>query len=175
MKNKVITIAMYSLVLFCIVGVVGCNENKADNEEKAKLEELQKEAVRQSGMPNIVNFQEKKNLKWIYELCDREEFRTYTYIVDMHGKLHFFCESIGYGVPYSAQYVNPEKRAYSTSDYTLPQAEPNGLFKPTSSDATWVIAATKDGPAAIYVEQRIVVSPFKLPQAVSQSAEAEQG
>jgi hypothetical protein len=151
------------IAVVCAVSFAGCS-NKADTVERNKLESLQEEAVRQSGMPNIVNFTEKKNLKWIYELCDREKFTTYTYLVDMNGKLHFFCESIGYGVPYSAQYVNPEK--YYTNSTTLPQAEPNGLFKPTSSDATWVIAATPDGPAAVYVEQRIVVSPFKLPQAV---------
>jgi len=153
--------------VLCAVVVVslmtGCNET-TDSKEREQQEKLQAEASRQAGLPNIVNFQEKKNLKWIYELCDRESFTTYTYIVDMHGKLHFLCESIGYGVPYSAQYVNPEKRVKTMGNYyTLPQAEPNGLFKPTSSDATWVIAATENGPQAIYVEQRIVVSPFQLP------------
>lgn len=160
MKSKAMILVA---VCFSAFLVVGC-ENVADQQEKRLLEVLQEEAVRQAGMPNMVNFTEKKNLKWIYELCDREKFTTYTYLVDMHGKLHFFCESIGYGVPYSAQYVNPEK--YNVNGANLPQAEPNGLFKPTSSDATWVIAATEQGPAAIYVEQRIVVSPFKLPQAV---------
>jgi hypothetical protein len=153
-------------MVFIIASVVGCVGNVADEAENRGLEKLQEEAVRQTGMPNIINFTEKKNLKWIYELCDREGFTTYTYIVDLNGKLHFLCESIGYGVPYSAQYVNPEKIVSYAERVNLPQAEPNGLFKPTSSDATWVIAATKDGPAAIYVEQRIVVSPFKLEQAV---------
>ena len=52
---------------------------------------------------------------------------TYTYLVDMQGRLHHVCDSMGYGLPYGVQYSNPEKHlAYGSNDpyhtdYSLPQ------------------------------------------------------
>lgn len=46
------------------------------------------------------------------------------------------------------------------------QADPNGLFSPTSADGTWILMADPNGGTAVkpvYVEPRIIVSPFKLP------------
>ncbi len=82
----------------------------------------------------------------------------------MQGKLIFIGKCIGYGIPYSTQYSNPEKVDYHTSGYvTLPQAEPNGLFMPNSSEGTWLMLLDADGqPHPVYVEPRVVVSPFKL-------------
>ena len=44
------------------------------------------------------------------------------------------------------------------------QAEPNGLFMPSTAEGTWVICAgEKAGDIRpIYVEPRVIVSPFKL-------------
>jgi hypothetical protein len=46
----------------------------------------------------------------------------------------------------------------------LPQADPNGLFMPTSSSATWLmmIDPKTNKPRPVYVEPEIVVSPFPL-------------
>jgi hypothetical protein len=144
----------------------GCENNTAtaDRKEQARQEVVQAESIRQAGIPTITNFTEKKLLKWIYELRDQEKLTTYTYIVDMNGKLHFLCESIGYGFPYSTQYSNPEKwiNTHLNEGYTIAQSEPNGLFMPSSADGTWIIAATEQGPKPIYVEPRVIVSPFKL-------------
>lgn len=74
---------------------------------------------------------------------------------------------IGYGIPYSAQYSNPEKEVYEggydSGFGSLPQPEPNGLFMPESSSATWLIMLDKEGnPRPVYVEPLIIVSPFPL-------------
>jgi hypothetical protein len=47
---------------------------------------------------------------------------------------------------------------------TIPQADPNGLYMPTSSSATWVMLKDpKTGKIhPVYVESDITVSPFKL-------------
>ena len=52
----------------------------ADNELQKKTEIAAADANRQVGMPAIVNFQEKKLLKWIYELCDQEEMICHAYL-----------------------------------------------------------------------------------------------
>jgi len=46
----------------------------------------------------------------------------------------------------------------------LPQADPNGLFMPTSSSATWLmmIDPETNKPRPVYIEPEIVVSPFPL-------------
>ena len=46
----------------------------------------------------------------------------------------------------------------------LPQPDPNGLFMPTSSSATWLMMVDPNGgkPRPVYIEPEIVVSPFPL-------------
>ncbi len=76
----------------------------------------------------------------------------------------FLTRSLGYGLPYSTQFTNPEK-AYNVN-YTMPQPEPNGLFMPTSAEATWVVAVDDSGKEHVmYVEERVMITSFVLPQA----------
>jgi hypothetical protein len=50
-----------------------------------------------TGMPNIVNFREKKLAKTILELRDQEGLVTYAYVeIPMTGKYRFLGESVGY-------------------------------------------------------------------------------
>lgn len=56
--------------------------------------------------------------------------------------------------------MNSSSRDYG---YTITQAEPNGLFMPSSSDGTWVMLLdTAGNPQPIYVEPKVIVSPIKL-------------
>ena len=107
-------------------------------------------------------------MKRLYEMRDRN-IATYTYLVDMQGRLHHVCDSMGYGLPYGVQYSNPEKHlAYGSNDpyhtdYSLPQSEPNGLFMPPNAEGTWVICASTKGEfTPLYLEPRVIVSPFRL-------------
>ena len=48
------------------------------------------EADRQTGMPGIVNYQERKLAKMIFELRDQEDLTTYAYVVShVTGDLRF--------------------------------------------------------------------------------------
>ena len=144
----------------------------SDKAQAIATEQALTEANNQVGMPNIVNWQQKKTLKMIYELCDQEDLICYAYLKsDYTGELTFLGKCVGYGIPFSAQYTNPEKvktvdggEYGALNPYTLQQADPNGLFMPTSSSATWVILINPDtnDPQVAYVEPELVVSPFKL-------------
>ena len=159
---------------FVFLGIDGCGtkevENKADQIQAKLTATAMAEAQRQVGMPNIVNFQQRKLMKMIYELCDKEDLICYAYIKsDYQGKLFFIGKCIGFGIPFSAQFTNPEKiahqRTYDGGSFgTLPQADPNGLFMPTSSSATWLmmIDPETNKPRPVYIEPEIVVSPFPL-------------
>ncbi len=52
-------------------------------------------------MPGIKNFRERRLLKDIFEMRDQADLSTYTYTYsEVTGKFSFFCNSIGYGLPY---------------------------------------------------------------------------
>lgn len=170
--KKVVTI---SLVLFLSVGLVAC-ENPSSNQDKAqevmskKTGRLQAQAVRQTGMPEIENFRERKIAKWIYELRDEKGLSTHTYVKSEYkGKFHYLGKTIGYGLPYSVQFSNPKRtvgRFHKEGIEQLPQPEPNGLYPPEGLAATWILLDTGKGnkPEPLYVESDIIVSQSKLPK-----------
>ncbi len=145
------------ILLICFL--LGCADS-ADEAQREETAAMASEANAIHGMPQITRFTERGLFKNIYELRD-DEILTFSYIIDMNGGAHFLCNSIGYGIPYSAQYVNPEKRV-RLREFTIPQPEPNGLFMPTSSSATWITCAVEGQRRVIYVEPEIIVSPFEL-------------
>lgn len=164
---------MKRLILLCVCCVVltsGCIPETPPNADKRQAAETKKrllDADKQIGMPDIVNFTERKLARDILELRDQESLCTYTYLVSLEGKLVFLGESIGYGLPYSVQFTNPEVEVYRRIEGghgTLPQADPNGLFMPDGLSATWILLKDpKTGKARpTYIEPSIVVSPFKL-------------
>jgi hypothetical protein len=150
----------------CAFDDKGCGSSAppSDAAQQSQQEQMSQEASAQAGMPGITNFTEKKVMKRLYEMRDKN-VATFTYLVDLQGRLHHVCDSMGYGLPYGVQYSNPEKvtQSYSQSYGTLPQSEPNGLFMPPTAEGTWVICASTKGEfTPMYVEPRVIVSPFRL-------------
>ena len=149
----------------------GCESTPNTNDVlAAKQESLMKEANAQVGMPAITQFTERKMMKMILELRDKPNLILYAYIVpEMTGKPVFLGKCIGYGLPYSTQYTNPEVAEYhgetSGGNITMPQADPNGLFMPASAEGTWIMLIDPETNEAkpVYCEPRILISPFKLP------------
>ena len=161
--KKLFTVAIVVMSFFFLAGVNSCDKS-TDRKQSEQTEQLMGEAQRQIGMPNIINFQQRKLMKMIFELADKEDLITYAYIKsDYQGKLFFIGKCIGFGIPFSAQYTNP-MRYIRHNGAVLPQPDPNGLFMPTSSSATWLmmIDPKTNKPRPVYVEPEIVVSPFPL-------------
>lgn len=175
------------LVLTMIVGAmafVGCgsvskSNSDTDTAQKVQQEEMVKQASDQLGMPNITNFQEKKLMKQIMELTDKSDLICYVYsFSDYSGKYNYIGKSIGFGLPYGTQYTNPDKVATvdggeygAENPYTLPQADPNGLFKPSDVQATWIcmIDEATGERYIMYSEPNMTISASKLPKAVLNS------
>ena len=146
------------------MGNSDCDQGSSvDTKQAVQTEKMVAEAERLTGPPNITNFTERRFAKMIYELRD-QEVATYSYFMDMHGKLHFLCESIGFGLPYSVQYVNPQRKIFGRQSVTtIPQPEPNGLFMPDGLSATWVLCSDGKGSVKpVYSEPSLIVSPFPL-------------
>jgi hypothetical protein len=148
------------------LALVACDDVKpsTDQNVQRQQEAAQAQAMAQTGMPGITNYTELKIVRKLYELRD-QNIATFAYIPDMQGRLWHLCDSIGYGLPYGVQFSNPEKivQNYSQSFGAIPQSEPNGLYMPPTAEGTWVIcAAAKGEMAPVYVEPKVIVSPFKL-------------
>nr|BDD46336.1 hypothetical protein 5 [Micrococcaceae bacterium] len=160
------------IVLFTVAMLllVGCEEApSADTKNQKKTEEIMQEIDRQVGMPRITNYQEKKLAKEIFELRDRSDLITYAYTQNLDGQYVYLGKAIGFGLPYSVQYTNPERIADRSTSYgyiTLPQADPNGLFMPDGLSATWLMLINEETgePEIIYTEPSIVVTQSKLPK-----------
>ena len=165
MKKVFLLATMISVALLS----TSCVERTQSSDQKASAqqEQLAKELAAQTGMPSVKNATMKKQLKMIIEECDKQNLICYAYIVpEMTGKPVFLGKCLGYGIPYATQYTNPEKIARE-SQYgiaVLPQADPDGLFKPGSADGTWLLlidSATGE-PHPVFCEPKVLVTPFKL-------------
>lgn len=163
----------WATLLMVLVLFVGCKDSapSADQQQAQQTAKSLSEANRQIGMPAIKNFQERKLAKMIFELRDQADLTTYAYIVSWEGKLIFIGKCVGFGLPYSVQYTNPEKLVYThpnrSADYSktkMPQADPNGLFMPQGLSATWLMMVDKKtgDVRPVYIEPQIIVSPFPL-------------
>jgi len=159
---------MFCILLISVFTLFSCEPAPSSNRVLAhKQEQLMTEANATVGMPAILNFQEKKLMKLILEERDRADLICFAYLVpEMTGKLVFLGKCIGYGLPYSTQYTNPMKteRMSSYGIEQLPQADPNGLFMPSSSNGTWVylINPRTNEPEVIFCEPNVLISPFPL-------------
>lgn len=162
MRNLFVVVIVMALASVACLG----GGSTADNEMREQTDALMAEANRQIGMPSIVNFQERKLAKMIFELRDQEDLVCYAYIVNLYGELIFIGECVGYGLPYSVQFTNPERVVHANSQgrLTLPQPDPNGLFMPEGLSATWLMLLDKETGQArpVYIEPQIIVSPFPL-------------
>jgi hypothetical protein len=157
-------------VLCLIFGLHGCKRSEltSDSVQRQKQEALSQQGNAIVGMPSIVNFAEKRQLKDLLELRDKTP-PTYVYIVDMNGRLHKICDAVGYGFSGATQFTNPQRTssAYNANGYamvTLPQADPNGLFSPSTDEGTWIMCKNPKGTdvAPVRIELRAIISPFAL-------------
>lgn len=170
--KKVNLLIMFVVSILIFASCETPEKNTADKQMARQTAMQMQEANKQIGMPAIKNFQERKLAKMIFELRDDENLICYAYLVNqMNGQVgQFLGKCLGFGLPYSVQFTNPEKivndpyrYGRGSSGKVVPQADPNGLFMPTGLSATWLMLLDKDGnPHPVYIEPEIIVSPFKL-------------
>ena len=179
MKKKLLAIGAIGVLMTSML--VGCGQREtASSKENNYTQDLMEQSSSIVGYPDITNFFEKAQLKEIYELRDDPNLICYWYTKnDMTGKWIYQGECIGYGIPYTTQFTQPDtmqRAALPVLDingndkgrneyYTevLPQADPNGLYSSASTSATWILKTDKDGNIKpTYVESEITVSQSKL-------------
>lgn len=176
---------MKKLLLLCsfVVLLSSCEDvnlkTNGNTDIQKKSEEVFSESNKQIGLPAIKNFQEKKIMKEIYESRDNANLICYAYFYNTYtGSIGAFIgKCIGYGLPYATQFSNPSmiwdaethggvKQKFEDAGeiQVIPQPEPNGLYMPESTAATWLllIDPTTNKSHAVYIEPDVIVSPFPL-------------
>ncbi len=172
------TTKMVFIALMVLLASACGSKSSSSDVQRDRQEGMVAEGVARVGMPAIHNFRELQLLKDLYELRDQEGYITYAYAYnEMQGKYVFFCNSIGYPIPYATQYSAPESMqhyyirspGHEDNHYgaeRLPQPEPNGLFIPASAEGTWVMCKDPDPSSpkvgAAYSEPKLTVLPFKM-------------
>lgn len=166
----------FSFLALGLLSLTACGGSAATNssnyEEREYQESIMQRANDEVGMPDITEFYEKKLAKEIFELRDDSSLICYAYTRnEMSGKYVYLGRCMGYGLPYSTQYTNPQKYindpygSVDTGSLVIEQADPNGLYSPEGLSATWLwlIDENTGEPNISYIEQEIFVSQQKMP------------
>lgn len=171
MKKVMLTLAGMAFVTTALMAN-DCGGNappSSDQLVKQHQETNLAQAARDVGMPAIVNYTEKRLVKQLYEMRDNPSIITYTYVQGIDGRLTCLGQSVGYGIPYATQYSNPQQLVDADlgqyrGNIALAQAEPNGLFPPSTAMGTWVFLYDPDNKQGepTYIEPNVTVSRFKL-------------
>lgn len=154
-----------------VLAISGCDRRQptADQRQAQAQATALDGADREIGMPRLANFSQRKLLKNAYEDMDQTTL-TYVYVQSLDGKFVCLGQGVGYGVMGGTQFTAPTKQEYYNGGGVIqvPQAEPNGLFTPTSGAATIVnLVNPANGEAhTALIEPNVVTLPFKLPASV---------
>lgn len=179
MKKRFMLLSLAIMIMCC--ALAGCGKREtASSKENLYTQTLMEQSANAVGYPDVSNFFEKAQLKEIYELRDDPKLICYWYTKnDMTGKWIYQGKCVGYGIPYTTQFTQPEtvQRAAlpalningqdkGYNEYLteiLPQADPNGLYSSPSTSATWILSVDEDGNITpTYVESEITVSQTKM-------------
>lgn len=163
------------IALALLAGLSGCKEFtlSSTQKESAIVDVAQGQLVKNQPTPIYDWSLERHLLTKLYDARQRAT-TTFSYVQsDFTGKVLWSCPSIGFPIPYATQLTNPSKLDYRTipasgggyhvSDGVIPQAEPNGLYSPANSDATWVMCVNAKGKIVPrYEERKVSVSLIPL-------------
>lgn len=148
--------------------VVSCTEN-SDEITSKRQENILMQSTQKIGMPAIKNFRELRMANRILEERD-QTLMTWTYLwSDYHRCFTFIETSVAYPLPYATQRTSPQKvYRWAGGHYlSMPQADPNGLFSPSSAEGTFIEMnnPTKVNQTGLaYSEPRISTFPYELPE-----------
>jgi len=128
-------------LMFLLCSAENCDAS--DQREHADVERQQDVYTRMQPPPAFDWSLERHIMVELYR-ARNTAVTTYSYVISPYtGKILAFCPSLGYPIPATTQLTNPMKYAYQSA--TLPQAEPNGLYTPSDTHATWVMCLGPEG------------------------------
>ena len=126
----------------------GCDSKPtAAGIEQAQQDLQMQQFLRNQPVPSFDWSLERHMLIQLYA-ARQKATNTYSFVQSEYtGKVLWQCPSIGFPLPYATQLTNPQQLTWRRFDTgpsrdtalgVVAQQEPNGLFTPSTADATWV-------------------------------------
>lgn len=99
-----------------------------------------------------------------FYVSQNKNITTYSVIQGINGDVIFETPSVGYPLPRDTQLTNPlQVVGGANTTGTIAQAEPNGLFTGTHTDATIIFALNSDATVSpVYTELKVTTFPFPV-------------
>lgn len=158
MQVSKISVLVCVLLITLSVLLAGCDAN---SQESQSVREQQQQYVTGQPVPQFDWSLERHVMVELYK-ARNSAVSTYSVVYSQYrGSISFACPSIGYPIPGGTQLTNPD--AYYATGAVLPQAEPNGLFSPTTSAGTYVMCVNTDGSISpVYIEENVMTFPYPV-------------
>lgn len=151
--------AALALVVVLVL-LAGCSSSmSAQYNESLQLSQGTSSIVQNQPVPNLGGYSLERDLLSQLILLRNEKLSTYTYMFQF-GTLVEICPSMGYPFPYATQLTAPE--VYYTQGATIPQAEPNSLYSPSSAAASWVMCVRNGQLIPEYYEDNVFAIPYRI-------------
>ena len=170
MSFKFRAIAGIACFFALTAGQAGCNvtpDKASATETEQKSQNLQmSQFLRNQPVPSFDWSLERHMLIEIYKARQRAVTTFSVVQSEYTGKVLWSCPSIGFPLPYATQLTNPQQvvgHTYvpsggSVAAVAVAQQEPNGLFTPAQSDATWIPCIDEKGRITpVYEEKHVTV------------------
>ena len=162
-----IALNIAAVLLICGAGGDGCTQrtpSTAASTERAQQDAQMMQFLRNQPVP-IYNWSLERHM--LIKIYDARQKATSTFSVvqsELTGKVMWSCPSIGFPLPYATQLTNPQQVVFAhhptehDASGVVSQQEPNGLFSPAHSDATWVPCVNAKGQITpVYEERKVTV------------------
>lgn len=151
--RKCLAVCGLALIFIFCTAEDGCNDT-SDQKEHADVERGQAQLVQNQPAP-IFQFSLERHIMIELYKARNKATTTYSYVQSpFTGKILFECVGIGFPIAATTQLTNPMK--WIATGVTVPQAEPNGMYAPPQSDATFVPCIAPDGGIApARIEQHV--------------------
>lgn len=153
------------LVAVLALAAVACGtptSGNANTNEATQVNRQQDIYNKTQPIPLFDYSQDRATLLQIYS-AKNEARQTWAVVFSNNGVPLWSCPSIGFPIPTTTQLTNPDSYGGGAYGYfTLPQAEPNGLYTGDSL-ATYILCVRPNGDVVpLYAEPLVMLFPFEI-------------
>jgi hypothetical protein len=166
MKHSVrLGFSIAGMVFLCAAGGDGCTAPTTQTQREAEAtDQAMTQIGRNQPVPTFDWSLERRMMTEIYQARQRATSTFSVVQSEFTGKILWSCPSIGFPIPYATQLTNPLQgqeihvAGQNNAAVVIAQAEPNGLYSPAQSDATWVPCVASNGKVTpVYEEKHVTV------------------
>ena len=160
--------------------LASCGWGDQEREDQIAVNRQQEQYARGQPVPFFDWSLERDLVIQLYNLRNNR-VATHTVWRSDYGMIEGDCPSMGFGIPYDTSLTNPLQlirycRSMECVEGVVGQAEPNGVYASTNTQATWVLCVREAGIIAPhYVESKVTAYPYPVKVDYEKSRVTEAG